>query len=99
VTPSTVDGMADLLGVLGGPTSPLKNLLDVITENTRLTQPAKAEAAADTRILAKGKSYADRLTTMFKQAPAAAAAPPSTIGANIGNLPPAQSSSSNPVVP
>ena len=80
VTPSTVDGMADLLGVLGGPTSPLKNLLDVITENTRLTQPAKAEAPADTGILAKGKSYADRVTTMFKQS-GPEAPPPSTPGA------------------
>ena len=79
VTPSTVDGMADLLGVLGGPASPLKNLLDVITENTRLTQPAKAEAPAETGILAKGKSYADRVTTIFKQGPAAAA--PATAGA------------------
>jgi type VI secretion system protein ImpL len=80
VTPSTVQGMADLLGVLSGPASPLKSILDVITENTRLTQPAKAEAPADTGALAKGKSYADRFTTMFRQGSGPTAPPPATPG-------------------
>ncbi len=74
VSPATVSAMADLLGVLGSPTSPLRNLLQVVTENTYLVQPAKPATAEEGGALAKGRSYADRLSTMFSRAPVAASA-------------------------
>jgi type VI secretion system protein ImpL len=79
-SPTTVEGMAELLGVLSGPTSPLKMLLQVVAENTRLVTPSKPSAeqasTAPGGVLATGKAYADRVASMLSRGDDAGPAPP-----------------------
>lgn len=80
VLPRTVEDMAELLRVLSGPSSPLKMLLQVVAENTRLVTPAKP-AAEQGGVLATGKSYADRVASMLSKGSATPAPAPATPGA------------------
>ncbi len=67
VTPSsfsTVAAAAQALGVLAGPTSPLRNLLRLIHDNTLLVAPTPA-APAESGVTAAAKAAAGRLGTMF----------------------------------
>lgn len=67
VTPGafgSVEATARSLGVLAGPTSPLRNLLRLVHDNTRLIEPAKA-AEPDSGMTAAAKAAAGRLNSMF----------------------------------
>ncbi len=79
VAPSTVQETADVLGVLGGPASPLRFLLQVVRDNTLLhDRPAATAAPEQPGLLA---SAADRLKSVVRTSPAAPAAQGATPGA------------------
>jgi len=66
---------ADVLGLIGGPTSPLRGLLATVAANTNLTKPAEGGPSAASVAANAAKSVMNPLSKLFaggKTAPAAA---------------------------
>ncbi|HTV01027.1 MAG TPA: type VI secretion system membrane subunit TssM, partial [Luteitalea sp.] len=75
----TVAATAQSLGVLTGPTSPIRNVLRLVNDNTQLVEAPKA-AEAESAMTSTAKAAASRLTDMFR-ARTGAAPPAATAGA------------------
>jgi len=56
---------ADVLGILGGPTSPLKGLLTTVDANTNMSKPAPGGAAASSVAAAAAKAVMNPLNKLF----------------------------------
>jgi len=77
-TTSTQDA-AQLWGLLGAPTSPLKRLLEVVTNNTMLIEPQQQPGAADKAKAALSGTLGTLGKVFGNAQPAGAAAPPGTL--------------------
>jgi type VI secretion system protein ImpL len=66
---------ADILGILGGPTSPLKGLLVTVEANTNMSKPAEGGANAASLAASAEKAVSNSLTKLFGSGNKAAAAP------------------------
>jgi type VI secretion system protein ImpL len=64
---------ADVLGILGGPTSPLRGLLVTVEANTNLTKPAEGGPTAASVAAAAEKAVMNPLTKLFGAGKTAAA--------------------------
>ena len=62
---------AEVLGILGGPTSPLKGLLSTVDANTNLTKPAEGAPTATGVAAAAEKAVMNPLSKLFGNKPAA----------------------------
>ena len=67
---------ADVLGILGGPTSPLKGLLVAVEANTNLTKPAEGGPTAASVAAAAEKAVMNPLNKLFGKKPVPGAMSP-----------------------
>ena len=81
--PASVSGMADVLAILASPTSPLRGVLQMVVDNTRLYERPQPKAAEEGGVAATGRAYANRFSQMFSKASGAPSSTPASPGAVI----------------
>jgi type VI secretion system protein ImpL len=75
VVSMTASQAADVLGILGGPTSPIKGLLAAVEANTNMSKPAEGGASAAGLAASAEKAVSSSLTKLFGSGEKTAAAP------------------------